>query len=327
MRAITISEAGGPEVLNWSEVPEPELGPGEVLVDVAATAVNRADILQRRGYYPPPAGASEYPGLECSGTIAEMAEDVTGWRIGDEVCALLSGGGYAEKVAVPAVQLLPVPGEVELLSAAALPEVACTVWSNVVMGARLTDGEVILVHGGAGGVGTHAIQVAKALGTTVAVTAGDATRLERCGQLGADILINYREQDFVSEIKDATGGADVILDLMGAAYVDRNISALRTGGRLAIIGMQGGRKGEVDIGRMLGKRATILATTLRARPVAEKGEIVSEVREHLWPLVEQGTVAPVVHEVYPLPDAADAHNALDDGGVFGKILLAAHSYD
>lgn len=326
MRAITISEAGGPEVLNWSEVPEPELGPGEVLVDVAATAVNRADILQRRGYYPPPAGASEYPGLECSGTIAEVAEDVTGWRVGDEVCALLSGGGYAEKVAVPAVQLLPVPGEVELLTAAALPEVACTVWSNVVMGAKLTEGEVILVHGGAGGVGTHAIQVAKALGATVAVTAGDATRLERCRQLGADILINYREQDFVSEIKDATGGADVILDLMGAAYVDKNISALRTGGRLAIIGMQGGRKGEVDIGRMLGKRATILATTLRARPVAEKGEIVAEVREHLWPLVERGTVAPVVHEVFPLPDAPDAHNALDEGGVFGKILLAAHSY-
>ncbi|SNR29103.1 putative NAD(P)H quinone oxidoreductase, PIG3 family [Haloechinothrix alba] len=327
MRAITISEAGGPEVLTWSEVPEPELGPGEVLVDVAASAVNRADVLQRRGYYPPPAGASEYPGLECSGTIAEVTEDVTGWRVGDEVCALLSGGGYAEKVAVPAVQLLPVPGEVELLAAAALPEVACTVWSNVVMGAKLAEGEVILVHGGAGGVGTHAIQVAKALGATVAVTAGDATRLERCRQLGADILINYREQDFVSEIKDATGGADVILDLMGAAYVDKNISALRTGGRLAIIGMQGGRKGEVDIGRMLGKRATILATTLRARPVAEKGEIVSEVRQRLWPLVERGSVAPVVHEVFPLPDAADAHNALDAGGVFGKILLAAHSHD
>lgn len=325
MHAITISEPGGPEVLQWTEVPDPELGRGEVIVEVAASAVNRADILQRRGYYPPPQGASEYPGLECSGTIVEVADDVDGWRVGDEVCALLSGGGYADKVAVPASQLLPVPAEVDLLAAAGLPEVACTVWSNVVMSAGLAEGEVILVHGGAGGVGTHAIQVATALGATVAVTTGDDARLERCRQLGADTMINYREQDFVTEIKNATGGANVILDVMGASYLDKNISALKPGGRLAIIGLQGGRNAELDLGKVLGKRASISATTLRARPIEEKAQIIAEVRKHLWPLVEQGTVTPVIHEVLPLTEAAEAHRALDEADIFGKVLLAAHS--
>jgi putative PIG3 family NAD(P)H quinone oxidoreductase len=325
MRAITIREPGGPDVLEWTEVADPRPGPGEVLIEVAASAVNRADVMQRQGHYPPPPGASEIPGLECSGTIAELGEDVEGWQVGDEVCALLAGGGYAEKVVVPAVQLLPVPGEVELLAAAGLPEVACTVWSNVVLHARLTEDEVLLVHGGAGGIGTHAIQVGKALGATVAVTAGSDQRLERCRQLGADIAVNYREQDFVAELKEQTGGADVVLDNMGAKYLGRNVDVLTTGGRLVVIGMQGGRKGELDLGKLLAKRASVAATSLRARPVQEKGEIVAQVREHLWPLIQQGSVLPVVDQVLPMADAAAAHRNLDEGGVFGKILLATKS--
>ncbi|TNC27455.1 NAD(P)H-quinone oxidoreductase [Amycolatopsis alkalitolerans] len=325
MHAITIREPGGPEVLTWAEVPDPEPGPGEVLVEVAASAVNRADLLQRQGFYPPPRGASDILGLECSGTIAALGEGVEGWQIGDEVCALLAGGGYAEQVVVPTVQLLPVPAEVGLVTAAALPEVACTVWSNVVMLAGLTEGEVFLIHGGAGGIGTHAIQVGKAIGATVAVTAGSAERLERCGQLGADITINYREQDFVEVLKKETGGADVILDNMGASYLDRNLDALATNGRLAIIGLQGGTKTELNLGKVMAKRAVISGTTLRARPVEEKGAIVTAVREQLWPLVEAGTVQPIVGQVVPLSEAAAAHRALDEGGVFGKVLLAAKS--
>lgn len=314
-------EPGGPQNLEWTQVPDPVPGVGEVVIEVAASAVNRADLLQRQGHYPPPPGASEIIGLECSGTIAELGKGVSGWKVGDEVCALLAGGGYAERVAVPAVQLLPVPGEVELVAAAALPEVACTVWSNVVMHAGLSEGEVLLVHSGAGGIGTHAIQVGKALGATVAVTAGSAKRLERCAQLGADLAINYHEQDFVEEVKRETGGADVILDNMGAKYLGRNIDALATGGRLVVIGMQGGTKAELNLGKLLAKRASIAATTLRARPVEEKGEIVAAVREHLWPLVEQGTVRPVIGQAIPLARAADAHSALEEGGIFGKILL------
>lgn len=324
MRAITITEPGGPEVLRWAEVPDPEPGNGEVLVDVVASAVNRADLLQRQGFYPPPPGASEYPGLECSGTIAALGPGVDGWQEGDEVCALLAGGGYAERVVVPVGQLLPVPGEVELLSAAALPEVACTVWSNVVMLARLAEDELLLVHGGAGGVGTHAIQVARALGARVAVTAGDDERLERCRQLGAELVINYREQDFVEQVRGA-GGADVILDVMGASYLARNLDALRTGGRLVVIGMQGGRKAELDIAKLLMKRSSVAATSLRARPLEEKAAIVHEVRERLWPLVAQGSVLPIIDQVVPMAEAADAHRALDAGGVFGKILLTARS--
>lgn len=325
MRAITIREPGGPEVLVWSEVPDPQPAAGEVLVETTATAVNRADVLQRRGHYPPPPGASGILGLECSGTIVELGEGVEGWQVGDEVCAVLAGGGYAEKVAVPAAQLLPVPAEVNLVAAAGLPEVACTVWSNVVMDAGLHEGQVLLVHGGAGGIGTHAIQVGKALGATVAVTAGSEERLERCRQLGADIAINYHEQDFVAELKEATGGADVILDNMGASYLDRNVDALATGGRLAIIGMQGGLKAELNIGKLAGKRASIMATTLRARPVEDKGRIVTDVRQNLWPLVDHGSVHPVVGQLVPLAEAADAHRLLEEGSVFGKILLTAQS--
>ncbi|MFE2751145.1 NAD(P)H-quinone oxidoreductase [Actinosynnema sp. NPDC059335] len=321
MRAITTRGPGGPDVLAWTEVRDPEPGPGEVLLDVAATAVNRADLLQRQGHYPPPKGTSDVLGLECSGTVAALGEGVTGWRVGDEVCALLAGGGYAERVVVPAAQLLPLPGGVDLVTAASLPEVACTVWSNVVMVAGLSAGETFLVHGGAGGIGTHAIQVAKALGARVAVTAGSAERLRRCAELGADVLVNYREQDFVAEV----GQADVVLDNMGAAYLERNVDVLAPDGRLVVIGLQGGVKGQLDIGKLLSKRASVTGTGLRFRPVDGphgKGRIVAEVREHLWPLIASGQVKPVVHEVLPIGRAADAHRALEGGDVFGKVVLA-----
>jgi len=326
MHAITIREPGGPEVLEWAEVPDPEPGPGEVLLDVAASAVNRADLLQRQGFYPPPPGASEVLGLECSGTIAALGDGVTGWRVGDEVCALLAGGGYGERVAVPAAQLLPLPAGVDLVTAGGLPEVACTVWSTVVMMAGLAKGDVLLVHGGSGGVGTHAIQVGKALGATVATTAGSAERLERCRELGADITVNYREQDFVAEVRQATGGhgADVVLDNMGAKYLGQNVKLLAPDGRLVVIGMQGGRKGELDLGAMLPKRASVSAVGLRGRPVdgpSGKAEIVADVRARLWPLLESGAVRPVTHQVLPVQQAGDAHRALDEGGVFGKLVL------
>ncbi|WP_394614582.1 NAD(P)H-quinone oxidoreductase [Lentzea sp. JNUCC 0626] len=317
MHAITVNEPGGPEVLTWTEVADPEPGPGEVLIDVAASAVNRADLLQRQGLYPPPKGASDVIGLECSGTISKLGEGVTGWQVGDEVCALLAGGGYAEKVVVPAPQVLPIPTNVDVVTAAALPEVACTVWSNVVMDGRLKLGERILVHGGAGGIGTHAIQVAKALGATVAVTAGSDERLAKCRELGADITVNYKTQDFVEEVKNA----DVVLDNMGASYLGRNIDVLAPDGRLMIIGMQGGVKGELPIGKLLAKRASVMATGLRGRSVESKGAIVAQVREHLWPLIESGAVHPIVGEVVPMSDAAQAHRLLDNGDVFGKVLL------
>ncbi|MCH0563086.1 MULTISPECIES: NAD(P)H-quinone oxidoreductase [unclassified Streptomyces] len=323
MHAITIPEPGGPEALVWDEVPDPVPGEGEVLVEVAASAVNRADILQRQGFYNPPAGASPYPGLECSGRIAALGTGVSGWSVGDEVCALLSGGGYAEKVVVPAGQVLPLPKGVGLVQAAALPEVVCTVWSNVFMIAHLRPGETLLVHGGSSGIGTMAIQLAKAVGARVAVTAGTQEKLERCAELGADILINYREQDFVAEVMKATdgAGADVILDNMGAKYLERNVQTLAVNGRLAIIGMQGGTKGELNIGALLKKRGAISATSLRARPLDEKAAIVAAVREHVWPLLAAGHVRPVVHRELPVADAAAAHRVVEDSTHIGKVLL------
>jgi putative PIG3 family NAD(P)H quinone oxidoreductase len=323
MHAITIPEPGGPEALVWAEVPDPEPGEGEVLVDVAASAVNRADLLQRQGFYEPPPGASPYPGLECSGRISALGPGVSGWAVGDEVCALLSGGGYAEKVQVPAGQLLPVPDGVDLLTAAGLPEVTCTVWSNVFMVAHLRPGETLLVHGGSSGIGTLAIQLAKAVGAQVAVTAGSAAKLERCAELGADILINYREQDFVEELRSATDGegADVILDNMGAKYLERNVKSLAVNGRLAVIGMQGGTKGELNLAALLAKRGAVTATSLRARPPAEKAAIVAAVREHVWPLIAEGQVRAVVDSTVPMRDAAEAHRAMDASGHIGKILL------
>jgi putative PIG3 family NAD(P)H quinone oxidoreductase len=323
VEAITIPRPGGPEVLAWQTVPDPEPDAGEVLVEVVASAVNRADLMQREGHYPPPPGAPPYPGLECAGRIAELGAGVTGWQVGDEVCALLAGGGYATKVAVPAGQLLPKPDGLSLPEAAALPEVACTVWSNVVQLARLTRGETFLVHGGASGIGTHAIQVAKALGASMVLcTAGTPEKLERCRELGADVAINYNTEDFVERACAATGGGvDVILDNIGATYLARNIAALAVNGRLSIIGMQGGTRAELDINALLRKRAQIIATSLRARPLPEKAAIVADVRERLWPMVEAGAVRPVVDRVLPLREAAAAHRAVEAGDHVGKIVL------
>ncbi|MET7982240.1 MULTISPECIES: NAD(P)H-quinone oxidoreductase [unclassified Streptomyces] len=325
MYAITIPEPGGPEALVWDEVPDPVPAEGEVLVEVVAGAVNRADLLQRQGMYNPPPGASPYPGLECSGRIAAVGPGVLGRSVGDEVCALLSGGGYAQKVAVPAGQLLPVPAGLDIRQAAALPEVTCTVWSNVFMVAHLRPTETLLVHGGSSGIGTMAIQLAKAVGAKVAVTAGTKEKLDFCAELGADILINYREQDFVEEIKRATGGAgaDVILDNMGAKYLDPNVRALAVNGRLAIIGMQGGVKAELNIAALMNKRAAVSATSLRARPLSEKTAIVAAVREHVWPLLESGHVRPVVDRELPMSDAAEAHRVLEASSHIGKVLLIA----
>ncbi|MET8313704.1 NAD(P)H-quinone oxidoreductase [Rhodococcus erythropolis] len=326
MYAITIDQPGGPEVMKWAQQPDPELPRGHVLVEVAATAVNRADLLQRQGFYPPPPGASDILGLECSGVITELGEDVTGWSVGDEVCALLAGGGYAEKVAVPATQLLPVPAGVDLRVAASLPEVACTVWSNVVMRGGLRRGQVLLVHGGGGGIGTHAIQVGKALGARVAVTAGSEDKLNRCRELGADILINYRDSDFVASLAEATDnhGADVVLDNMGASYLGRNVDALAMDGHVVIIGMQGGRKGEVDIAKLMGKRGNITSTGLRGRPLTGPGgkaDIVADVRAKLWPLIADGSVQPIVSTELSITEAPLAHQLLDSPETVGKVIL------
>jgi putative PIG3 family NAD(P)H quinone oxidoreductase len=325
MHAVVITEPGDPDVLRWTEVPDPVAGPGEVVVDVAASGVNRADLMQRQGMYPPPPGAPPYPGLECAGTVAAIGPGVTRWQPGDPVCALLSGGGYAEKVAVPVGQLLPAPTSVGLAEAAAFPETACTVYSNVFAGARLAEGETLLVHGGASGIGTMAIQLAKNAGATVAVTAGSAEKLAACRELGADILINYQEDDFVQKIREATDGrgADVILDIIGAAYLARNVDALAADGRLAIIGLQGGRKAELDMGMLMAKRGTITATTLRARPPSQKAAIVSAVREHVWPLIDTGKIRPVIHRELPMWEAPEAHRIMAASTHTGKILLLA----
>ncbi|GAA2208547.1 NAD(P)H-quinone oxidoreductase [Nonomuraea monospora] len=316
MRAIEIVAPGGPEVLEWREVPDPPVERGDVLIDVTASAVNRADVLQRQGFYDPPPGSSPYPGLEVSGVVAEVGADVEQFKPGDEVCALLGGGGYAERVAVPWQQVMPVPDKVALREAAGLPEAACTVWSNVFMVGRLRRGETLLVHGGASGIGTFAVQLAKALGSHVVATVGSAEKAERVRELGADEVINYREEDFADKVR-----ADVILDIMGAKYLAGNVQALRTGGRLVIIGLQGGRKGEIDLGAMLSKRLSVHATTLRARPVDEKGVIVRSVVDNVWPLVAAGAVRPVVYAEVPMSEAAQAHRMLDSGEHVGKILL------
>ena len=323
MKAITITTPGGPEVLHLSEVPDVEAGPGEVLVRVAATAVNRADLMQRQGHYDPPPGASTYPGLECSGTVAALGKGVSGWTVGQQVCALLSGGGYAELVAVPAGQLLPVPDGVSLVDAAALPEVTGTVWSNVFMTAALQPGETLLVHGGSSGVGTMAVQLAHHVGATVAVTAGSAEKLARCAELGADVLVNYRDEDFVEAVRAATDGrgADVILDNMGAKYLSRNIEALAPSGRLLVIGLQGGTRAELDLAALMGKRAAVISTSLRSRPAAEKATIVAAVREHVWPLVASGAIRPVIWTRLPLASAGEAHQVLSDSRHVGKVLL------
>jgi putative PIG3 family NAD(P)H quinone oxidoreductase len=317
MHAIVIEKPGEPDVMRWTEVPDPVAGDGEVLIDVVAAGINRADIAQRRGFYPPPPGAPEYLGLEVSGRIAALGSGVTGWSVGDEVCALLGGGGYAERVAVPAGQVLPVPRGVSLLDAAGLPEVVCTVWSNVFMLAGLREGESFLVHGGSSGIGTVAIQLAKAHGARVLCTAGSEEKVRRCRELGADVAINYRTQDFVEE----AAPVDVILDNMGGSYLARNVETLGTGGRLMVIGFQGGNVGELDLTKLMARRASVHSTGLRARPPQGKAEIVASVREHVWPLVESGRVRPIVDRTVPMHDAATAHRMLEESTHVGKILL------
>lgn len=316
MRAITYDGSGDLDVIRLTEQSDPVPAPGEVVVDVAATAVNRADLLQRQGFYPPPPGASDVPGLECSGVVGAVGDGVVGWQVGDEVCALLAGGGYATRIAVPAVQCLPVPRGLGLVTAAALPEAACTVWSNVVTAGRLTNGETLLVHGGASGIGTFAIQVGKALDARVVVTAS-AKKLQRCLDLGADEAYDYTAGDFSEHVR-----ADVILDIVGAKYLERNVRALRPNGRLVVIGLQGGVKAELNLGALLAKRGTVTATSLRARPVEEKGAIVHDVRAYVWPLVESGAVKPVVDRVLPLTEAAEAQRVMAAGEHIGKIVLS-----
>ncbi len=314
-------------MLEWSEVDHPVVSNRDVLIKVTATAVNRADTLQRQGHYPPPAGVSDVLGLECAGTVVDVGVDVDEAWIGRDVCALLSGGSYAEYVNAPIDCVMPVPIGLDMTQAAALPEVACTAWSNLVMTAGLEADEFVLIHGGAGGVGTHAIQLAKALGARVAVTAGSAQKLEACAELGAEVLINYREEDFVAAIAQATGrqGADVILDIMGAKYWDSNLRALSTDGRLVIIGLQGGRKTEVNLATLLSKRISVFGTTLRARPNREKGDICREVVDVVWPMIEEQRIRPVIDSVLPIEQAGDAHRRLESGDAIGKIVLAVGS--
>ncbi|WP_448851791.1 NAD(P)H-quinone oxidoreductase [Corynebacterium sp. 335C] len=321
MKAIIQTDPDDPRSLEWTDVDTPTPGDGEVLVKVTATAVNRADILQARGHYPPPKGESDIIGLECAGVIESIPDGYAGgWQVGDEVLCLLSGGGYAEYVAVPAGQLMALPDGLTPQEAVALPEVACTTWSNLVMVAGLQMDDLVLIHGGAGGIGTFAIQLCKRLGATVAVTAGSAAKLERCRELGADILINYREEQFEDVIAER-GGADVILDIMGAKYLDRNVKALAKDGRLVIIGLQGGVKGELNIGRLLSKRGSIHATGLRYRDRDDKARIVADTEDNVWPMIAEGIIRPTVHETMPLAEAARAHELLDSGEVTGKIVL------
>jgi len=310
-------------VLGIGEVPDPEPAVDEVVIDVVAAGVNRADLLQRQGFYPPPPGAPGTIGLEVSGRIAAVGAEVEGWSVGDECCALLAGGGYAEKVVVPAPQVMPIPDGVDLVSAAALPEVVATVWSNVFMAAHLKPGETLLVHGGSSGIGTMAIQLGVAHGARVLTTVGNAEKMEFCTRLGADVAINYKEAEWASVVKEATNdaGADVILDIMGAKYLTDNVKTLAYDGRLVVIGMQGGAKGELDLGRLLSRRGSVIATGLRFRSVTDKGRIIAEVVGHVWPLIAEKKVRPIVHSTFPLAEVAKAHETLEQSTQLGKVLL------
>jgi putative PIG3 family NAD(P)H quinone oxidoreductase len=324
MRAVVVEPSGE---LTWGEVPDVAPDHGEVLIKVACAGVNRADLLQVAGKYPPPPGASSVLGLEVSGTVVAVGDSTTHWQIGQEVCALLSGGGYAEYVAVPCGQVLPLPPGVGLHDAAALPEVACTVWSNLVMTAHLSAGQWVLIHGGASGIGTHAIQVARALGAHVAVTAGSPEKLQLCRELGAEVTINYRDEDFVARVAEASGGegADVILDIMGASYLSRNIDALARDGQLIVIGMQGGVKGELNLGALITKRARVIGTSLRGRHIGGatgKSPIVAAVAESVWPMIADEEVRPIIGATVPITEAGRAHRLLESGEVTGKVLLS-----
>ena len=321
MFAITQKDFGGPETLVWDKVADPRPEPGEVIIDITSTAVNRADLLQREGNYPPPTGATDILGLECAGTIVSVGAALTMDRIGERVTALLNGGGYAQKVAIPLGQVMSVPEGVSILDAGALPEVACTVWSNLTKVLQLREGSTILIHGGGSGIGTFAIQVAKVLGAKVAVTAGSQEKLNTCASLGADVLINYKEQDFVDVIRDTWGGTDTILDNMGGSYLSKNVEALKRNGHLAIIGMQGGTKGDFQIDQLLRKNGTITATSLRGRPEPEKSMICREVEKIVWPWITDGTIKQVIDRIVPIEGAGDAHKILGAGEVTGKIVL------
>jgi NADPH:quinone reductase len=327
MICIEIAQPGGPDVLRAVERPDPAPGPGDVLIRVAGAGINRPDVLQRQGSYPPPPGASDIPGLEVAGTIAAIGDRVTGWRVGDRVCALVSGGGYATMCVAPAPQCLPVPSSMDLIAAAAIPETFFTVWTNVFDRGHLRSGETALFHGGSSGIGTTAIQLAAARGATVIVTAGSDEKCRACEALGAAHAINYRSQDFVEAVKQLTGkrGVDLILDIMGGDYLPRNLAALATDGRLVQIGLMGGESSTVDLRRVLGRRLTITGSTLRPRSVEEKGEIASALQREVWPLLERGTVKPIVYKVFPLVQASAAHRLMESSDHIGKIVLSAPS--
>lgn len=321
MRAVIAPNPGGVEALEVVDIPQPEPGPGEVLIRVAGAGLNRSDLLQRQGLYPPPPGVTDVLGLECSGDIVAVGEGVTDLPPGTHVCALLAGGGYAEYVTVPAGQVATVPLGISLVDAGGLMEVAATVWSNVFMMGKLQHGETLLVHGGGSGIGTMAIQLGKAFGARVIVTVGSPEKAEFCRELGADVVIDYKQQDFAAEMKSAGVTADVILDIIGAKYLEANVSVLSTAGRLVVIGMQGGVKAELNLGALMSRRAAVMATTLRARPSSEKAAIVRAMVAQVWPLISDGTVRPIIHATYPLDDVRQAHQVLEESSHIGKVLL------
>ncbi|HKF65093.1 MAG TPA: NAD(P)H-quinone oxidoreductase [Vicinamibacterales bacterium] len=323
MLAIEISRPGGPDVLVPVERPKPELALGEVLIKVEAAGVNRPDVMQRMGHYPPPPGASDVPGLEVAGVIVKIAHGVSEWRMGDRVCALLAGGGYAEFCVAPAPQCLPLPRGLDFVHAAAIPETFFTVWTNVFERGRLKSGESILIHGGSSGIGTTAIQLAHAFGARVFATAGSAAKCAACERLGAERAFNYRDVDFVAAVNEATNrrGVDLILDIVGGDYVARNIEALATDGRLVQIGLLGSYKAQVNLIALMQRRVTLTGSTLRARSIAEKGAIAAALRRHVWPLFESGTVTPVIHATFPLRSAAEAHRVMDSSEHIGKLVL------
>jgi NADPH2:quinone reductase len=321
--AIEIIQPGGPDVLVPAERPRPVPGNGEILIRVAAAGVNRPDVMQRQGKYPPPPGASDIPGLEIAGTIEEVGEAVENLRVGDRVCALLAGGGYAEYALAPVPQCLPVPRGLDLIRAAAIPETFFTVWTNVFERGRLKAGEWILIHGGSGGIGTTAIQLARAFGARVLATAGSPAKCAACERLGAEHATNYRDQDFVVSVRDVTGGrgVDVVLDIVGGDYLQRNLEILALEGRLVQIAFLAGSKAQINLTPILQRRLTITGSTLRARSVTEKGAIATALRQHVWPLLETGAVKPVVHATFPLRQAADAHRLMESGEHIGKLVL------
>jgi putative PIG3 family NAD(P)H quinone oxidoreductase len=323
MRAIEISKPGNPDVLVEVERPTPSPAQGEVLVKVAAAGVNRPDVMQRMGHYPPPPGITDIPGLEIAGVIEALGDGVDGWRAGDRVTALVAGGGYAEYCVAPGPQCLPIPANVDVVHAAAIPETFFTVWTNVFERGRLKAGESILIHGGSSGIGTTAIQLAHALGARVFATAGSAEKCAACERLGAAGAINYRDTDFVAAVKEATGGkgVDVVLDMVGGDYFPRNMDALAMDGRLVSIAVLNGVKATINILTLMQRRLTLTGSTLRTRPVAEKGAIATALRRHVWPLLEAGTVSPVIHATFPLRDAAEAHRVMESGAHVGKLVL------